>query len=437
MMPTNNDNGNDLNDKKPVDHLRAFVTSVMDPVKKKEELPTGQESDQTSSKPFRGRDIAQDKGEDRTLKFILAGVGGVVVLVLLILGLSQKHVTRKPKPEPPVIGSVQQPQANGTSAPSTSIVPKTSMQPSPADNAKKGKLTARDLENTAGQKANAPISTTQEGASESRSLAQIPPFNAGQSSGETWSPKPYSGQSEQTNTQHEKSENAALAKPSLVFVANTTEASPSSSTNGSLVPSLGLGTGSRLSARLASVVTTAVDAPVIAVIEYSYEQNGDIVIPAGTKAVGNVRQGDRSGYVSIKFDHLEMPDKTVLPIDALATDRNLGPLKGTVTGTHTGRSFLVRSSTGLASAAAMIVGQNNSGGAISEDDLLRADVAQNIGRAGDQQVMQMMLAEHPIVTLSAGTDIYIIFEKAGEPTANGKTSNTARASQQNNIEQQR
>jgi hypothetical protein len=171
-------------------------------------------------------------------------------------------------------------------------------------------------------------------------------------------------------------------------------------------------------------VTTAVDLPILAVVEYNYEQNGEIVIPAGTVAVGHIQQADRSGYLSMRFDRLELPDKTVVPIDAIATNRNLGPLKGKVTGTHAGRSFLVRSVTGIGSAAAMLVGQNNTGGSISEEDLLRADVAENMGRAGDQQVLQLMMAEHPIVTLPAGADVFLVFEK----TENRSVSTTVAAS---------
>jgi hypothetical protein len=41
--------------------------------------------------------------------------------------------------------------------------------------------------------------------------------------------------------------------------------------------------------------------PVVAVVEYNYERNGIVIIPAGTKAVGHVEQADRSGYLSIRF----------------------------------------------------------------------------------------------------------------------------------------
>jgi len=42
--------------------------------------------------------------------------------------------------------------------------------------------------------------------------------------------------------------------------------------------------------------------PVLAVIEYNYERDGEIIVPAGTKAVGHIRSGDRSGYVDIQFE---------------------------------------------------------------------------------------------------------------------------------------
>ena len=160
------------------------------------------------------------------------------------------------------------------------------------------------------------------------------------------------------------------------------------------------------------MVTTAVDEPVIAIIEYSYEREGQIIVPAGSKAVGSVHQADRSGYLQIHFDHVETPDGTSTTIDALATDTNLGPLRGKVTGTGRGKNFAVRAATGIGQMSAMLVGQNNLNGAISEADLMRMQLAENVGRAGDEEINRMMLMEHPIVTLPAGLPIYVVFEKA-------------------------
>ena len=43
-------------------------------------------------------------------------------------------------------------------------------------------------------------------------------------------------------------------------------------------------------ARLQSAVSTAVKAPVVAAIEYNYERDGEIIIPAGAKAFGELQQ---------------------------------------------------------------------------------------------------------------------------------------------------
>ena len=420
MTVSDNSDRNGVNNKKPVDHLRAFVASVVEPRRKNGDDLSAEEGEQEQMQPFRGRDATQGNGEDKTAKFIIAGVAGVVVLVLLILGFSQEHSARKLQGDTPNIGQVQQTSTNGANPSNSSIVPRASMQPTPL--ARKGKLTAQDLEDTVAS--NGPSQIKPAPASGAKTLGQIAPFD------DTWAPKPYNGQQEQTDAQQEKAESAALAQPSLVFVANTPETATSSGASSPLAPILDLGTGARLSAHLASVLTTAVDDPVIAVIEYSYERDGEIIVPAGTKAVGHVQQADRSGYVSIKFDQLEMPHHTAMPIDALATDRNLGPLKGKVTGTHRGRNFLVRSFTDIGPGLAMFAGQNNTSGAFSEDDLLRAQLAQNVGNAGDQEIMQLRLTEHAIVTIPAGTDIYVVFEKTSNKPPSGSATEPARPTQQ-------
>jgi hypothetical protein len=40
-----------------------------------------------------------------------------------------------------------------------------------------------------------------------------------------------------------------------------------------------------------------------------------------------------------------------------------------------------------------------------------------MGNAGDEQVMRMMTMEHIVVSVPAGTEIYVIFEKASTTKA--------------------
>jgi hypothetical protein len=73
-------------------------------------------------------------------------------------------------------------------------------------------------------------------------------------------------------------------------------------------------------------VSTAVRTPVVAVIEYNYEQNGEIVIPAGGIAFGRLESADRSGYVGIRFESLTMRDESSMSLDAAATFTAVNPV---------------------------------------------------------------------------------------------------------------
>ncbi len=50
-------------------------------------------------------------------------------------------------------------------------------------------------------------------------------------------------------------------------------------------------------------MSNAVKTPVIAVIEYNYERDGEIVIPAGTKATGQLTQANQNGQVGLRFTY--------------------------------------------------------------------------------------------------------------------------------------
>ncbi len=96
---------------------------------------------------------------------------------------------------------------------------------------------------------------------------------------------------------------AELKKPSLVFVRSI-EAKPAIKPN---IPNddeetLALPAGTRLVARLQAPASSAVAAPVVAVVEYNYEHDGQIVLPAGAKVFGRLAQVNSSGYVGIQFN---------------------------------------------------------------------------------------------------------------------------------------
>ena len=212
-----------------------------------------------------------------------------------------------------------------------------------------------------------------------------------------------------------------LRKPSLVFVRSVQSDSAAAGVRvaaSALEESpvmLDLSIGTRLVARLQSVVNSAIKTPVVAAIEYNYEKDGQIVVPAGAKALGTLQQADRSGYVAIRFDMLQMPDGTTEKIDAAAMSLTYGPLKGNVSGRRTGTRFLVRTFTGLGTAATYLVGaggSNGFNGPLSEGALLRDRIATNIGIAGDQELNGLAFNQNIVVTVPGNTRFYIVVEKS-------------------------
>jgi hypothetical protein len=215
------------------------------------------------------------------------GFAGVVAAAFLMLVLfSQKS---RPKLKKSGEANLGRPKVAETApANNDSIVPGGSMQPMPDDKRQPGQVNAHDVENTKTVRTSSSETVSNVTPNATKNLAQIPSFPPAPSNGDNWTPPPY-GQSH-NEAIADKTVTDGLAKPSLVFTAGSEKSSPVASGD-SMLPVLDLGVGSRLSARLASVVTTAVDQPVVAIIEYGYQHDGQIIVPAGSKAVGTVRKG--------------------------------------------------------------------------------------------------------------------------------------------------
>jgi hypothetical protein len=192
---------------------------------------------------------------------------------------------------------------------------------------------------------------------------------------------------------------------------------------------LALPAGTRLVARLQAPVSSAVATPVVAVVEYNYERNGQIVLPAGAKVFGRLAQVNQSGYVGIQFNRVEMPDGTAEKIDASAMDLNFGPLKGYVSGKKTGTKFLVRSLTGLGTVASYLVGPqgSSSAGLISTNTLMRERLADNMATAGQEELNGLAFSQNLVVTVPGNTRFYVVVQK---PTSDhvGTSSGTRNAS---------
>jgi hypothetical protein len=217
-----------------------------------------------------------------------------------------------------------------------------------------------------------------------------------------------------------------MEKPSLIYVRKISDvpAGPQTANQATAEVGLNLATGTRLRARLDSAASTAVRAPVLAVIEYNYEQDGEIVVPAGAKAVGHLREANRSGYVDLQFDSLLMPDGTSIPINAVATGLDLRPLKGKVEGKNTEKNVLVRSLSGIGQAGSLFLGQGGLNQPLSESDLMRERAASNIGETGDQEISRLAVNQQIVVTVPAGKPIYAVLQQTRKSNQAPTTSGT-------------
>jgi hypothetical protein len=271
------------------------------------------------------------------------------------------------------------------------------------------------------------------------SLGGVAPFEQ-----PSWEPQPYPGAAQPAGTPQAepkgviaetKTERELLEKPSLVFVrSNAAAPMPAivtSANTASAEAQIGLAPGTRLRAYLEAGVSTAVQTPVVAVVEYNYERDGEIVVPAGARAFGHLEAADRSGYIGVHFDSMMFPDGSTVKFEAVATDLRLRPLKGKVEGKNTGKNILVRSAAGVGEIAATLVGRGSLNQPLSEGDMLRERVSDNIGQAADEHLTKLAISEHLAITLPAGAEIYIVLQKPAGASIAARKADANRGEQLN------
>jgi hypothetical protein len=346
-------------------------------------------------------------------KFVIVAAGAVVTALLIFVAVSMPH-RRSPQKTKSQAATIGESTAE-TSSEDKSLFPITDSGRPAAKETHQGFLNEHDLERTVIRSSAKTSQSTP--TSELGTLGSIPPF------GDKWQTPPYQADSTVPDSSDlGKVQRSEMEKPSLVYVRKVSTSPSASQTTNDGVSELGLGlaTGTRLRARLESAASTAIRAPVLAVIEYNYEQCGEIIVPAGAKAVGHIREANRTGYMDLEFDSLLMPDGSSIPIQAAATGLDLRPLKGKVEGKNTGKNILVRSLSGIGQAGSLFLGQGSLNQPLSESDLMRERLASNVGENGDEEVSRLSVNQRVVVTVSAGIPIYVLFQqspKSGQPPA--------------------
>ena len=366
-------------------------------------------------------------------RFVIIGAGAIVTALLIFVAVSMPHRGGPDKGKNRGLTSdgksTLEPNSEGIEK---SLFPITDSGRPATKETHQGFLNERDLQRTVIRSASHLSPTGQTNGA--GTLGLIPPFGD-----QSWEAPPYQPASNAVTSDAGKAEREAMEKPSLMYVRKVSAGPAGLQTLSDSVPQLGLGlgTGTRLRARLESAASTAVRAPVLAVVEYNYERDGEIIVPAGAKAVGHIRTATRSGYVDLQFDSLLMPDGASVPIEAAATDLDLRPLKGKVSGKNTGKNVVARSLSGIGQAGAMFLGQGSLSQPLSESDLMRERISNNIGETGDEEVSRLAINQQIVVTVSAGAPLYVILEQTpkssqpGVPTSarNSVTTNSSSVDQ--------
>jgi hypothetical protein len=366
-------------------------------------------------------------------RFVIIGAGAIVTALLIFVAVSIPHRGGSEKGKNRMTLKDEATLETSNESDDKSLFPITDSGRPQAKETHQGFVNERDLQRTVVRSPSSSVSQIAK-TNESGTLGSIPPFGD-----RTWQAPAYQAGSSAEASDVGKAEREAMEKPSLMYVRKVSVGPASIQALNDMAPQLGLGlaTGTRLRARLESAASTAVREPVLAVIEYNYERDGEIIVPAGAKAVGHIRDANRSGYVDLQFDSLLMPDGASVPIEAAATDLDLRPLKGKVSGKNTGKNVLARLLSGIGQAGAMFVGQGSLSQPLSESDLMRERVSNNIGETGDEEVSRLAVNQQIVVTVLAGAPIYVVLEqtpKSNQPVAqasprNSPSSNSSNADQ--------
>jgi len=364
----------------------------------------------------------------RQNRFVIIGAGLLVGALLLFVAVSVPRNKTTGVPARETAGLYKKVQGDDVQLGEHALLPITNAGPQKQTSRENGEVDEKAVEGTA-KPITIPVKTTRpSSAIREQTLGSVPPFPA------PWQAPPYQQRVEQSPQVKEKSERDGLDKSSFAYIRHVSIDTVNGQSlagpvlSNDVVRGLGLPVGTRLRAHLESAVSTGLSAPVVALVDYNYERGGEIIVPAGTKAIGHVQRAERTGYMTIQFETLMMPDDSSVPIQAVATDLSLGPPKGKVEGKNSGKNLLLRSLSGIGQAGALLVGHGSLNQPLSEADMLRERISNNIGQASDEQFSRLSLSEHLVVTIPAATSIYVIIEKSSKPETTTARSSTHSAS---------
>jgi hypothetical protein len=225
-------------------------------------------------------------GMEKSKMILLAGRLLAAVLFFVFTAVVGKSHSSSKAPEKQSSQDTQQSKA-GEHKGSVTPLMETVRNPAP-DNAG-GQLVPGDIKRTRSSDRGAAGRTSSDPAEKSTgtkavaggSLGTVPSFSDTQQKWEE--PRPYGSPAPAPAAQTQQQN--VLKEPSLIFVRSQVQNQVGVSANESLskndAPVLELTPGTRIQAKLETQISSAVHAPVVAVVEYTYEIGDKVVVPAG------------------------------------------------------------------------------------------------------------------------------------------------------------
>ena len=384
--------------------------------------------------------------------FVIAAIVVVVVFILLNAIPNKRRIARRPvrqQPQQRQIPSDQLPNgpASGPQEglnPSSQAVTPAAIQKT-AENAPKP-TSANGGANSQPRGSDSYGQSQSESASSNGTLGQVQPFQPppvpGSGNGQ-WVPPPYSGpsarpseESSQIEERIAKDRREALTKASLVTyfdkdasrsqIAGTSQAASGRVVNSGVNLNFGYRPGYHVSTHLETVASTAISAPVIAVVDYDYQRNGVTIVPAGTRFIGTLGGSNETGIVNLQFNEARLPNGNTVAVSAVGLDHQLMPIKGFVTGRHQIEQFLLSALAGMGSTAAVFAG-NNVNGQLTEADLMKMQAANAADTSISNYVsdVQRQVSRTLVVTVPAGKQVEVMFTSETKSTATGSLAASA------------
>ena len=153
-----------------------------------------------------------------------------------------------------------------------------------------------------------------------------------------------------------------------------------------------------------------VEAPVLAVLAKDFRVREKVVIPQGSKFVGEANVLKSLDRINVRFHLLVMPDGRELRVNAMAlSEDGAAGLKGK-TEKHTDMKVLKAIGESVLSVGSLFLGRGSSTDAFNLEDQLRLNVAQNLSEDAQRSLQGVKIEKS--VTVEGGKPVFVFLLEA-------------------------